>query len=78
MVSQKLALTVSRCVNEVPSNSVIFSTLGEGGAARQHKTSLHAIGKVIREEGFFGVYNGYALDFVTKIIIVPVCVSCLY
>ena len=25
---------------------------------REHKTSLHAIGRVIKEEGFLGLYNG--------------------
>lgn len=40
--------------------------VGEGGAVRQHKTSLHAIARVIRDEGFFGIYNGYVLEF-------PVC-----
>ena len=39
----------------------LFLPLGEGGATRQHKTSLHAIARVLREEGFFGIYNGYVL-----------------
>ena len=40
----------------------LFLPLGEGGATRQHKTSLHAIVRVIREEGFFGIYNGYVTN----------------
>ena len=31
---------------------------GEGGQLREHKTSFHAIAKVIRSEGFLGIYNG--------------------
>ena len=29
---------------------------------REHRTSLHAIGRVIREEGFVGLYNGYVTN----------------
>ena len=47
----------------------ILLTLGEGGAIRQHKTSLHAIARVIRDEGLFGIYNGYALDLNSVILI---------
>jgi len=32
--------------------------LGVGGAAKTHKSSLHAIASILRQEGFFGVYNG--------------------
>ena len=32
--------------------------LGIGGAAKTHKSSLHAIAAILRQEGFFGVYNG--------------------
>ena len=31
---------------------------GVGGAAREHKTSLHAIQSIIKNEGFFGLYVG--------------------
>ena len=31
---------------------------GEGGAVREHKTSFHAISRVIRSEGVLGLYNG--------------------
>lgn len=31
---------------------------GVGGAAKAHKSSLHAIASILRQEGVFGVYNG--------------------
>ncbi|XP_055329214.1 mitochondrial 2-oxoglutarate/malate carrier protein-like [Paramacrobiotus metropolitanus] len=31
---------------------------GEGGAAREHKTSFHAIGNIARKEGVLGLYAG--------------------
>ncbi|KAJ7394499.1 hypothetical protein OS493_000313 [Desmophyllum pertusum] len=31
---------------------------GVGGAVKAHKSSLHAIASILRQEGFFGVYNG--------------------
>lgn len=31
---------------------------GVGGAAKTHKSSLHAIGSILQQEGFIGVYNG--------------------
>ena len=31
---------------------------GEGGAGREHKTSLHALVKITRNEGILGLYNG--------------------
>ncbi|PIK40352.1 hypothetical protein BSL78_22805, partial [Apostichopus japonicus] len=31
---------------------------GEGGAAKAHKSSFHAIRNIISQEGFFGLYNG--------------------
>lgn len=31
---------------------------GEGGKAREHKTSLHAIRSIMRNEGFIGMYTG--------------------
>ncbi|XP_023224535.1 mitochondrial 2-oxoglutarate/malate carrier protein-like [Centruroides sculpturatus] len=33
---------------------------GEGGKAREHKTSLHAIRSIIKSEGLFGMYAGMA------------------
>lgn len=33
--------------------------LGEGGRGKDHRTSLHAITRIIRNEGFFGIYNGW-------------------
>jgi len=32
--------------------------VGEGGKAREHKTSLHAIRSIMRNEGFIGMYTG--------------------
>ena len=37
----------------------VLTNVGEGGAARKHKTSFHAIARVIGEEGLFGIYNGF-------------------
>lgn len=31
---------------------------GEGGAVREHKTSFHAFIRILRSEGFFGIYAG--------------------
>jgi solute carrier family 25 oxoglutarate transporter 11 len=31
---------------------------GEGGKAREHKTSLHAIRSILKNEGFIGIYTG--------------------
>lgn len=31
---------------------------GEGGKVREHKTSFHAIARVVRSEGVLGLYNG--------------------
>ena len=36
----------------------VFHRAGEGGKVREHKTSLHAIGRVVRSEGILGLYNG--------------------
>ena len=45
--------------NGIQLISVIVSLcLGVGGAAKTHKSSLHAIASILRQEGFFGVYNG--------------------
>ena len=38
--------------------SDFISFLGVGGAAKTHKSSLHAIGSILQQEGFLGVYNG--------------------
>jgi len=32
--------------------------IGEGGKAREHKTSLHAIRSIMRNEGIIGMYTG--------------------
>jgi len=34
---------------------------GEGGAAREHKTSFHALTNIFRKEGFRGIYAGYII-----------------
>lgn len=34
---------------------------GEGGTAREYKTSVHAFFKILRTEGVVGIYNGYVL-----------------
>ncbi|XP_065842563.1 mitochondrial 2-oxoglutarate/malate carrier protein-like [Oscarella lobularis] len=31
---------------------------GEGGKVKEHRTSFHAIAKIMRSEGFIGVYSG--------------------
>eukprot|EP00731_Ephydatia_muelleri_P039079 Em1086g2a len=31
---------------------------GEGGAAREYKTSFHAFASIVKKEGIFGIYNG--------------------
>ncbi len=36
---------------------------GEGGAAREHKTSFHALAKIFRIEGVRGIYAGYIMIF---------------
>lgn len=36
---------------------------GEGGKVREHKTSFHAIARVVRNEGVLGFYNGYVFFF---------------
>jgi solute carrier family 25 oxoglutarate transporter 11 len=35
---------------------------GEGGAAKAHKSSLHAAVAIVKAEGLGGMYNGY--DFI--------------
>jgi len=35
-----------------------FYFVGEGGKAREHKTSLHAIRSIMRNEGIIGMYTG--------------------
>lgn len=34
-------------------------SVGEGGKLREHKTSFHAIARVVRNEGVLGLYNGW-------------------
>ena len=36
---------------------------GEGGKVREHKTSLHVIARVVRNEGVLGLYNGYVFVY---------------
>lgn len=36
---------------------------GEGGGAREHKTSLHALRSIFLKEGFTGIYAGYSIIF---------------
>ena len=31
---------------------------GEGGAAKEYKTSFHALASIVKKEGITGVYNG--------------------
>ena len=48
---------------------LISLCLGVGGAVKAHKSSLHAIASILRQEGFFGVYNGLVcLIFLLKYI----------
>lgn len=35
-----------------------MNLLGEGGKAKEHKTSLHVIRAVVKNEGFTGLYVG--------------------
>ena len=37
---------------------VVLCVAGEGGGVKEHKTSFHAISRVIRGEGILGLYNG--------------------
>ena len=37
---------------------IIIIIIGEGGVSKDHKTSLHAIARIVRNEGFFGIYTG--------------------
>ena len=36
----------------------LASLLGVGGMAREHRSSFHAFGKILRSEGLFAMYNG--------------------
>ena len=31
---------------------------GEGGKAKEHKTSLHAVRSILKREGIIGIYSG--------------------
>ena len=43
---------------------------------REHKTSLHALAKIIRTEGIFAVYNGYVhMCIILLIIIIIIIIS---
>ena len=46
------------CTDSVLCFNIEFFHLGEGGVVREHRTSLHAIVKIVRNEGVFGIYNG--------------------
>jgi hypothetical protein len=35
---------------------------GEGGGVKAHKSSLHAAIAIARQEGFFGMYNGFVFS----------------
>lgn len=43
--------------------SMFCCRLGEGGAAREHKTSFHALRAIAQKEGPAGVYAGYVFVF---------------
>ena len=45
---------------------IVSLCLGVGGASKTHKSSLHAIASILRQEGFFGVYNGLVCLIVKK------------
>jgi len=53
-----MVLTVDLC-DAVLTKSLALCTPGEGGKVREHKTSFHAIARVVRSEGVLGLYNGY-------------------
>ena len=40
---------------------------GEGGASKTHKSSLHAMRTVLREEGFLGFYNGIGAGLLRQV-----------
>ena len=46
------------CTEQLKFTGVLGAVLGEGGKAREHKTSLHAIRSIMRNEGFIGMYTG--------------------
>ena len=56
-----------RCMFNCVLHTVVYSDhdvmninviAGEGGKAREHKTSLHAIRSIMRNEGIIGMYTG--------------------
>ena len=61
-----IIMYVSMSVSILSSNGrccVYLLFAGEGGAVKEHKTSFHAIARVVRNEGMFGLYNGYLCVF---------------
>ena len=42
--------------------SHLFPYQGEGGKGREHRTSFHAILRILRNEGFLGIYNGSVIE----------------
>jgi solute carrier family 25 oxoglutarate transporter 11 len=37
---------------------IILQLTGVGGAVKEHRSSMHAIMSILRNEGLLGVYNG--------------------
>lgn len=44
--------------NLILHTMIVHWSVGEGGKSRDHRTSFHAILKIVRSEGVFGMYNG--------------------
>ena len=40
---------------------------GEGGASKAHKSSLHAMSNILRDEGFLGFYNGIGAGLLRQV-----------
>ena len=40
-------------------DSNFLFAVGEGGAIKEHRTSFHAVARILRNEGFLGIYTGY-------------------
>ena len=72
LVKNRMQLSGKQTLFTLNRESVLLFCTGEGGAVRQHKTSLHAIGRVISEEGLLGLYNGY-VHLLSVCIVVKVC-----
>lgn len=73
LVKNRMQLSGKQTLFTLKSDPVLlFYNIGEGGAVRQHKTSLHAIGRVISEEGLLGLYNG-SVHLLLVCIVMKVC-----